>query len=617
MIKYIIFLISFTFVIQTKAQTDDEVIAKIGNIQVTRKEFVQRYEMMPQLDKQMKGITPQLKEEFLYGIIFEKLFAQAALEQKLDTVEITSYSLHEFEKMFLRDALYNKEVSDKAKGKAQLLLSQYLSNATKVFARVLYSRDEKEIMNYSNLLSKGLPFDSLLVELPEQSKDTITFEIGMGDENLERQIFSLPENASTTPIHFWEPSFGEDGWYIYHIIKRYEPILEKSQGWESEYQQIKKVARQRAEREFFLRYMKKIFLNKKVEAKASLLKLTGEKIFSLLQTKEISEKEKKEKKDKLYLSSDDFYALEHTLLADSITKVFIKLEKKEIPLKNFIRFLNFENPGFSSSEIKHVLSILNAKTKEFIEREVLAEEGYKQKLEQTKEVKESLGMWRDFLLHQAIESAFLDSAKVSDDEVAAYYAKRQAKKESATLVNIVEILTNNLETVDTLLQKLKEGVDIKILAKQYSQREITKNNGGEFGFFPTTSFGEIGRIAGSLNIGETYGPLKVPEGFSIFKLIDKKKPEFLADGEFAVVKEKLKRDLAFNKLRNSIIKYSVDLARKYGITINENILKDTPVTNLNSVVYRYIGFGGKITAVPMMTPFTGWVEPWKKNSNTP
>ncbi len=608
MIKYIILLFSFILISQNKAQTDDEVIAKIGNIPVTRKEFVQRYEMMPQLDRQMKGITEQLKDEFLYGIIFEKLFALAALEQKLDTVEITSYSLHEFEKMFVRDALYNKEVSDKAKGKSQMLLSQYLSNATKVFAHALFSKDEKEIKNYSNLLSKGLPFDSLLVELPEQSKDTITFEIGMEDENLERQIFSLPENANTTPIHF------EDGWYVYHIIKRYEPILEKSQGWENEYQQIKKVARQRAEREFFIRYMKKIFLNKKVEAKASLLKLTGDRIVSLLQAKE---KNKKEKKDKLYLSPEDFYALEHSLLADSISKVYIKLDKRNIPLKNFIRFLNFEDPGFTSSETKHVLSILNAKTKEFIEREVLAEEGYKQKLEQTKEVKESFGMWRDFVLHQAMQGAFLDSAKVSEDEVAAYYAKRNAKKESETLVNIIEVLTNKLETVNTVLQKLKEGVDIKILAGKYSQREITKNSSGEFGFFPTTSFGDIGRIAGSLNIGETYGPLKVPEGYSIFKLIDKKKPEFLADEEFAVVKEKLKRDLAFNKLRNSIIKYSVDLARKYGITINDNILQATPVTNLNSVVYRYIGFGGKITAVPMMTPFTDWVEQWKKNSNTP
>ncbi|MFA6596853.1 MAG: peptidyl-prolyl cis-trans isomerase [Ignavibacteriaceae bacterium] len=608
MLKYVFLLLSFSLIIQVKAQTGDEVIAKIGNIPVTRKEFIQRYEMMPQLDRQMKGITPQLKEEFLYGIIFEKLFAQAALDQKLDTAEITAYSLHEFEKMFVRDALYNKEVSEKASGKAQLLLSQYLANATKVFTQTLYSKDEKEINNYSNLLAKGLPFDSLIVELPEQSKDTITFEIGMEDQNLERQIFSLPENANTAPIHF------EDGWYIYHIIKRYEPILEKSQGWESEYQAIKKIARQRAEREFYLRYMKTIFLNKKVEAKASLLKLTGEKIVILLETKKAG---RKNKEDKLYLSTEDFYKLEHALLADSLSNVFIKLEKKKIPLKNFIRFLNFEDPGFATSDLKHVLSILNAKTREFIEREILADEGYKQKLEQTKEVKESFGIWKDFLLQQAMQSKFLDSAKVSDDEVAAYYAKRQAMKESATLVNIVEVLTNKLETVDTVLQKLKEGVDIKMLAQQYSQRETTKNSSGEFGFFPTTSFGDIGRIAGTLNVGETYGPLKVPEGYSIFKVIGKKNPEFTHDEEFAVMKDKLKRDLAFNKLRNSIIKYSVQLARKYGITINENILEATPVTNLNSVVYRYIGFGGKITAVPMMTPFTDWVEQWKNNTNTP
>ena len=608
MIKYVILFLSISFIIQTKAQTDDEVIAKIGNIQVTRKEFVQRYEMMPQLDRQMKGITPQLKEEFLYGIIFEKLFAQAALDHRLDTVEITAYSIHEFEKMFVRDALYNKEVSEKAKGKAQQLLSEYLSNATKVFARALYSPDEKEIRNYSNLLSKGLPFDSLLVELPEQLKNTLTFEIGMEDENLEKQIFSMPENANTNPIHF------EDGWYIYHIIKKYEPILEKSQGWENEYQQIKKIARKRAEREFFIRYMKLIFLNKKVEASGSLLKLAANKIIPLLKLKEES---RKDTSDNLYLSSEDFYTLEHSTLADSISKVFVKLGKTNIPLKNFIRFLNFENPGFSTVEPKHVLSVLNRKTKEFIEREVLAEEGYRQKLERSEEVKASFSMWKEFLLHQAMQAAFLDSAKVRDDEVADYYAKRNLKKGSVTLVNVIEILTGNLETVDTILQKLNEGVEIKTLARQYSEREMTRESSGEFGLFPTTSFGEIGRIAGTLRIGDLYGPLKVPEGYSIFKLIDKKNSELSTDQEFAVMKEKYRRDLAFNKLRNSIIDYSVELARKYGITINEDILKVTQVTNLNSVIYRYIGFGGKITAVPMMTPFTEWVEASKKNSLTP
>jgi len=264
-----------------------------------------------------------------------------------------------------------------------------------------------------------------------------------------------------------------------------------------------------------------------------------------------------------------------------------------------------------------VLSVLNRKTKEFIEREVLAEEGYRQKLERTEEVKASFNMWKEFLLHQAMQAAFLDSAKVSDDEVADYYAKRNLKKGSTTLVNIIEILTGNLETVDTILQKLNEGVDIKTLARQYSEREMTRESSGEFGLFPTTSFGEIGRIAGTLKIGDLYGPLKVPEGYSIFRLIDKKNSELSTDQEFAVMKEKYRRDLAFNKLRNSIINYSVELARKYGIMINEDILKVTQVTNLNSVIYRYIGFGGKITAVPMMTPFTEWVEAWKKNSLTP
>jgi len=607
MVKYLLLLVGIV-VVQTAAQSDDEVVAKIGNITVSRKEFVERYEMMPQMERQMKNIVPQLKEEVLYGIIFEKLFAEAALERRLDTVEVTKYSLHEFEKMFVRNELYNREVADKAKEKAQKLFSTYLGNATKVFARALYSANEKEIRNFDNLLEKGLPFDSLIVDLPEQMKDTLTFQVGMEDEQLERQIFSLPDGANTKPMHF------EDGWYIYHIDKRAEPIFEKSQGWELEYQELKKVAKQRAEREFYLAYMKKLFLNKKTEAKASLLKYLADKIIPLLKAKE---KWRKGDDDKFYLAEDDFYNLEQKILSDSISKTYVKFEKKNSTLRDFVRFLNFENPAFKSIDEKHVLLVLHGKTREFIEREILADEGYKLHLEQTKEVQQDYGVWRDFILHQAMQGVFLDSAKVSDEEVAAYYAKRNSKKENEVLVNIVEILNPNLETIDTVLQKIKAGEDIKELAKRYSIREQTKETSGEFGLFATSSFGEIGRVAGTMNIGDIYGPLKVPEGYSVFKLIDKQKEALPNEEEYEATKEKLRRDLAFNKLRNSLINYTVTLANKYGVTINEKILTDTPVTSINAIVYRYFGFGGKMTAVPMMTPFTDWVKSWKHKNVSP
>jgi hypothetical protein len=34
------------------------------------------------------------------------------------------------------------------------------------------------------------------------------------------------------------------------------------------------------------------------------------------------------------------------------------------------------------------------------------------------------------------------------------------------------------------------------------------------------------------------------------------------------------------------------------------------------VVYRYMGFGGRILAVPMTTPFIEWVEKWQKSKDS-
>jgi hypothetical protein len=33
-------------------------------------------------------------------------------------------------------------------------------------------------------------------------------------------------------------------------------------------------------------------------------------------------------------------------------------------------------------------------------------------------------------------------------------------------------------------------------------------------------------------------------------------------------------------------------------------------------VYRYMGFGGKMTAVPVIAPYVSWYEEWKKINKT-
>ena len=60
----------------------------------------------------------------------------------------------------------------------------------------------------------------------------------------------------------------------------------------------------------------------------------------------------------------------------------------------------------------------------------------------------------------------------------------------------------------------------------------------------------------------------------------------------------------------SMINKTVELANKYNIQINEEVLNSVEVLNTTTVIYRVFGFGGKLLAVPMTVPNYNWVKPW-------
>ena len=64
-----------------------------------------------------------------------------------------------------------------------------------------------------------------------------------------------------------------------------------------------------------------------------------------------------------------------------------------------------------------------------------------------------------------------------------------------------------------------------------------------------------------------------------------------------------------------MIENTVKLANKYGVKVNENILYNMNVTNYNMMVYRYMGFGGRLLAVPLTPKFIEWVEPWQSSQS--
>ena len=137
-------------------------------------------------------------------------------------------------------------------------------------------------------------------------------------------------------------------------------------------------------------------------------------------------------------------------------------------------------------------------------------------------------------------------------------------------------------------------------------------------FLIPTMAGEIGRIAAGMDIGQIYGPIKVKEGYSIFKLIDKKNQIGIQNTILDKDSLKLIRvKLALSKMDNLINDKTISLAKKYKISLDEQLLKTIKTSEINTFTYRFIGFGGKIAAFPITIPMYEWYKEYKLNKEIP
>jgi len=309
----------------------------------------------------------------------------------------------------------------------------------------------------------------------------------------------------------------------------------------------------------------------------------------------------------------DLYRIESVMTEQTLNASFINLDDQPATLKEFIQYFAFESFSVDTIDTGRIRGKLNNRVKKFIEHKLLSREGYRRGLQYSTEIQTQMNMWRSYYLSDALRNEMIENIEITDDEILNYY-KRKNDSLTVTEVKIIEVLTDNLDTMYTVLEKFKEGMDFRELAIKYSIRKEVKSNDGVLGFFPVTDYGEIGRIAGSMKIGDFYGPLKILEGYSFFKLIDKRNEiEFIKD--FDNVKDKIKMELKYQKFSKLIIDKTIELANKYSVEINHALLKSIEVTNTTSVFYRYLGFGGRLLAVPMTISNYNWVKPWLEQKN--
>lgn len=589
--KYVLYLL--LFILKTSilySQSNQEVLAKVGNKVITVEEFKNRYELVPQINRDYFD-SFNAREELLYTLIAENLFALEAENLGFDTLKQLQAVYQPLKKMYVRDALYHKEIKDSVFFDVEKFNAGMKLANIKCFVDYVYTKDKSKIIDAYNILSANSNFDSLVTLLKDLEYVAEPYEVPYGKmyEHAEKAIFNLNINEITEPIQ------SPEGWYIFRLLNK---VSVSFQDHNQKVSSVKKIVERRIEDSIFNSYWSNFFKNQKVNTDGNLFWYLAdklhEKIVEIKNIKQIKDG------DKIGLP-DNFVS---SLSPDSLKKIFIKFGTNPVTLQQFLDEFMFEGFYTTSTDPKIIAGQLNSRVKRQIELELLSNEAYKKGLENLPEVQSSLDVWKDNYLATLYKKNIVKNVSNKDEDVKSFLNENSEMIFKDNKVNIIEILTDSLFIIEQALKFQNDENAFREFAKQHSKRKWVRENNGEFGLFSVTQYGDIGKIAESMEIGDVYGPLETSDGYSIFKLIDKRTDTL----ETTILTEELKKKVQYNRIVDVLEEKVIELAGKYNFSYDEKLLKSLNLLNAQMVVYRYMGFGGRITAFPYSTPFYKWKE---------
>ncbi|MDR3626376.1 MAG: peptidylprolyl isomerase, partial [Ignavibacteriaceae bacterium] len=443
--RFITSVLLLIFVIsncQTAFPQEDlnKIVAKTGSTAISEEEFLQRYEMTPLFRKHIKRITPSLKLEFLYSLIAEKLWALQAKEFGYDTTEVMKFADNELEKMFVRDALYHRDIKDKIKISDEEMIRAYVKNGKKLLVNFLFSTDKNEILNLYEMLNNGVPFDSALAVRPEAAEQSKPVEIQFGQtsEEINDSLYALKIGGYTHPVST------PDGWYIFRMTNIEKQVFSSESDKENASSTVKKALEKYKTKKIYNNYYQKFFKDKKVNVNAPLFQNLVRKIAVVFKEKKTAFRIKD--KDPIIFEPNDAIKIEDEFGKDSLSLNYIEFADQPVTLGRFINILSFTEFSAPDCDLMNIAKLLDAKTRKVIEEEYLSREGMKDGLNFTPSVQNDLKMWKESYLSQMLQNKFIDSAKISEKEVYDYYKSNHKNEVYPEQVNIVEVLTGSADT---------------------------------------------------------------------------------------------------------------------------------------------------------------------------
>jgi hypothetical protein len=595
--------IAFTFLcaafltsINVHAASNDT-LALINGKPVTSDAFRYRFELSVYPGKDNRPSLDSTKKKFLLSLIAERLLALSA--QSEDLIDSQDEQIRsEAEGVFLRDALFRGEVVSRVKVSKDEISSGLRLSSYRYLLDTFYFPDSMSALRFYQS-ARGLPVQQFYATArsAQLSHDTLLIGYGESTETIEAAFFARE------PGFVSKPTLTEDGFVVFRILDRSLNKKFASASPEERRSWVEKVIRSRKEDRLGFEYVRRVMHGIRVQVNREVFRP-----LALAAQSRLGSHQPTPNDPHYHLSSEDIISLRSNL-AEYLNQPVLQLDAGSLTLDEVLEKLPLAGFTAGDTSIGEVASGLHTCLKFIAQNHFLSKRARELGLENSPEVRENVELFVDAFRAFRVAQVKTEGVAISDAEVDSFFNVHRDVVLDNVLLRVDQYSVGSIDEAADLFNRLNRDERGGTSFLSPKGREV----GGDTVWMRASELGEVGAVVAELKPGEIYGP--VPKGgqFVIYKLLEKESA--VSDSVLSNSIRVAKNLLLAQKKRRVLNEYVAVLAEQSNVRILFNRLHGLDVTPLQMFTLRYIGFGGKITAVPPLCPREDWVKYLRKKAS--
>ncbi len=561
-----------------------DTLATVFGVPITREDFVKRFELSVYPGKDAPGRLDSTKMHVLTSLIAEKLLSLAPRDPGPDVTRRIETMRVDAEDTFVRDALFRREVSAKS-----WPTDQEVRNAMRVAGND-YTLDVFRFVDSVGAAAflravTGLP-PARLYEIVATSglhHDSTTVSFGDLYEDAERAVFGKKPGALSRPVRT------QDGYAVFRILGVKPNPKFASQSSEDRFTSTRKIMHQRRQDALGWEYLAKVMQGVRVEVNPGSFYDLAAAMRALLKA------HPPERRSRVVRPTPEDFASMRATFGSRLSDTLLVFPDGTMSFGEGLTALSISDFAAQDTSEEAVVRGLHASFRFISQNRYLVRHARALGLQEAPEVQSDVQMFVDAVRATEVARSVMDEMTVTPAERDSFFAVHQDR-----ILNDIRLLirfgvVQTVSEATALLQRLQEPDD------RTGDTSVVKTR-----WVVASEIGEYAGVLSRLEPGQVYGPVPGPTGYTVFKLL--KKSSTVSDSALAERLELARKILLNNKRQNALDHYIANLADEAGVRIFRGNLLSTRVSASQMYTIRYIGFGGRVNAVPSITPRETWVR---------